>query len=474
MQTSTDAIISRSFCADITTPILAYTALKANYPHAVLLESLTDQDNQGRYSHIGFDAIAEITVTGNTVTRTGTATCTVETHEILDTLRQFYHAIRTPADDPRVAIVGGLVGYINYETIQYFEEIATQTLPDHSATVHLQSFRYGITFDHQTQEMIISVRYSKETGLADSDRMMQAVLSQVNVAVALTEMNISFVDASALTLQVTTDIADDEFKQRVMKAKQHIVDGDIFQVVLSRSFSVPYTGDPLNVYRALRFFNPSPYLFYLPYASCCLVGASPEKCVSVRQGIVEVNPLAGTRARGDNLHDALLEVELANDSKECAEHMMLVDLARNDLGRIAATGTVKVKNLLQIKKARHVMHLSSQVQARLQVGQDVFDAIKATFPAGTLSGAPKIRAMEIIHTLETSARQQYGGAIILLDGNHQLESCIAIRMARIENQTATVRAGAGIVHDSDPQKEADETKMKARSILQAITTARGE
>lgn len=469
-------IVSRSFCADITTPILAYTAIKQHYPYAVLLESLADQEQQGRYSHIGCDVIAEIIVHSNTVVTVldhAKHTETVESRHMLAHLRQFYQKIRTPADDSRIAIVGGLVGYLNYETIHYFEEIAHTTPDTETATIHLQSFRYGITFDHQTQEMILSARCAANTTTDEIDSKIASLLAHISRAPVLEEMHLPTGNLDTLMQSVSTDCDDETFKRRVDSAKQHIHDGDIFQVVLSRTFSVPFTGDPLHVYRALRYTNPSPYLFYFTYPTASLIGASPEKCVSVRHGMVEVNPLAGTRPRGDNLSEPLLEIELANDSKECAEHMMLVDLARNDLGRVAAPGSVKVKNLLQIKKARHVMHLSSQVQAKLSETADPFDAIQATFPAGTLSGAPKIRAMEIIHALEATPRQQYGGAIILLDGNQQLESCIAIRMTRIENEIATVRTGAGIVFDSDPQKEADETIIKARSILQALQYARG-
>ena len=258
----------------------------------------------------------------------------------------------------------------------------------------------------------------------------------------------------------------------VEKAKQHIVDGDIFQVVLSRCFSTKVDAKPFDVYRALRFSNPSPYMFYLEVNGYAIAGASPEKLVSIEDGVVEIRPLAGTRPRG-KLPDKELAEDLLNDEKEVAEHMMLVDLARNDVGRVGVPGTVKVSRLKEIEYYARVIHISSTVQAQLSPDKDVFDALKGGFPAGTLSGAPKIRAMEIIDELESSSRGIYGGTICAIDGVGNMDNAIAIRMAMIKDGVATVRAGGGLVYDSDPQEEADETRHKARAILDGIALARG-
>lgn len=274
---------------------------------------------------------------------------------------------------------------------------------------------------------------------------------------------------------VEIDLDDREHMRRIEIAKQYIKAGDIFQVVLSRSFKRNYQCDDFSIYRALRMVSPAPYLFYLDAEDFVLTGASPEKLVSLESGILKTVPIAGTRGRGkSDIDDDLLEAELLADEKELAEHLMLVDLSRNDLGRVAKTGTVQVKNFNKVKRFSHVMHITSEVEAEIKQDLDAFDALKAVLPAGTLSGAPKIRAMKIIDELENSRRGCYGGAVCFVDANGDLNSCITIRSAMLKNGVATVRAGGGIVYDSDPKKEAIETKQKAHSVLAAIQLAEGE
>lgn len=447
---SSQTIVSRSYSADVITPISAFSAIRQHYPDAVLLESLADQKQTGRYSHIGFNSIEEITFTSND-------------KNILQQLRERYQQLRIPADDKRVAIVGGLVGTLHYEATAFFDRIPTHH--SNKPLIHLKSFAYGLTFDHQSHEFLISIR-------DDNVSMFDTIIKLITTPLEQKQLTASNTHADDLPASIDISLDDNEFKQRVETIKNHIIEGDIFQCVLSRSFQVDFAGDPLDIYRALRHLNPSPYMFYLPMGNAVVVGASPEKLVSMHDRVLEVNPLAGTRRRGEGINDAEMENDLINDEKEIAEHMMLVDLARNDLGKLGVAGSVQVKDLLSIKKYRHVMHISSTVNAKAASQHDVFDAIAATLPAGTLSGAPKIRAMEIIHELEPDARELYGGSVIMIDGNNNLESCIAIRMASIEDGIARVRTGAGIVYDSVAMNECDETRAKAKSVLRAIQIAR--
>ncbi len=262
--------------------------------------------------------------------------------------------------------------------------------------------------------------------------------------------------------------------QLVERAKQYIIEGDAFQIVLSRRFTQHYQATPFDIYRALRRISPAPYMFYIPTDDGVIVGASPEKLIKVRHNQVEINPIAGTRPRLQNNQDEIIETELLNNEKEVAEHMMLVDLARNDLGRVCAPKSVQVSDLLKVKHFSHVSHITSTVKGQLRDNMDALDALAAVFPAGTLSGAPKIRAMQIIDELETSKRGLYGGAICRLDHQGNLDSCIAIRMALLQDGKATIRTGAGIVYDSDPKSEANETRQKAQSVLAAIQLAEEE
>jgi anthranilate synthase component 1 len=270
---------------------------------------------------------------------------------------------------------------------------------------------------------------------------------------------------------VAVDLDDAAYERLVRQAKEYILAGDIFQVVLSRGFTMPCPASPFAVYRALRMVNPSPFMFYLQHNGYAVAGASPERLVRTQGRRVETMPIAGTRPRGEGAEDARLEAELLADPKERAEHMMLVDLARNDLGQVAEPGTVVVEELGAVQRLSKVMHLTSRVAATLRSDRDGLDALRVALPAGTLSGAPKIRAMEIIDELEHSRRGLYGGAVGYLDGSGHTDSCIAIRMAEIADGVARVRAGAGIVHDSDPAAEAAETRHKARGVIEAVRLA---
>jgi anthranilate synthase component 1 len=272
---------------------------------------------------------------------------------------------------------------------------------------------------------------------------------------------------------VTSNFTDEAFCSLVEKAKKHIYAGDVFQVVLSRRFEQHFTVDPFDIYRALRLINPSPYLFYLDEGDYVIVGASPEKLISVEGRLAEVRPIAGTRRRTVPENDAALIESLFADEKEIAEHTMLVDLGRNDLGKICEPGSVKVTELMTPEIFSHVIHLTSTVQGKLNPDVDGLTAIFSAFPAGTLSGAPKVRAMELINEFEKISRGLYGGSIVMFDAYGNVNSCIAIRMAILKDQVAYIQTGAGVVMDSDPQAEADETRAKAQALLKAISVAEG-
>jgi anthranilate synthase component 1 len=272
-------------------------------------------------------------------------------------------------------------------------------------------------------------------------------------------------------LEISCNVDDATFCEMVKKAKEYLYQGDAFQIVLSRFFYTQFQVPPIEIYRALKVKSPAPYMFFIQKKDHVIVGASPEKLVSLKNGLIEMMPIAGTRPIAFGAEGKLLEEDLINDEKENAEHMMLVDLGRNDIGKVSEPGTVEVKELKVLKRFSHVMHLVSLVQGKAKKGVTEVDVLKAVFPAGTLSGAPKVRAMEIIDELEHSRRGIYGGAICVLDGRGNLESCIAIRMAFLKDGRAVVRTGAGIVIDSDPEKEAEETRAKAKGILEAIVYA---
>ena len=334
-------------------------------------------------------------------------------------------------------------------------------------------YQTTLLFDHQRHTLLISmvveIDENPEQNYLDALRRIDALITKLSTA---KDPNQALVPQNKKSdTPVELDIHDDDFMHLIARAKDHIIAGDAFQIVLSRRFQKRYSSTPLDVYRALRRVSPAPYMFYFPVNNSMIVGASPEKFISVHQGEVAINPIAGTRPRTNKTRDQTITDSLLSDEKECAEHMMLVDLARNDLGVVCKPGSIKIKELLQVKHFSHVSHITSVITGQLRDDQDALDALAAAFPAGTLSGAPKIRAMQIIDELETSTRGMYGGIICRIDYQGNLDSCIAIRMAMLSEGLATVRTGAGIVYDSNPLSEANETRQKAQSILDALSFA---
>lgn len=384
------------------TPITAFYALGGT----CILESSPGKD---RYSFVGVDPIERIEGKGDYV----------------HALRALQNKYRTQ-DAPM--FMGGPIGYVGYDNRYFF-----------------QVFRTGIIFDHNTGKALLAT-------LGD-DAELQKQYKKLMQPQTLPEG-----DFEAGEIEV--DRSDREFKDLVGKAKEHLRAGDVFQIVLSRTFKMKFQGDSLQFYRALRRLSPAPFLFYFNFGSYSIAGASPEKVISVQNGIIESTPIAGTCPKDGSIEDLL------SDLKENAEHVMLVDLARNDVGRVAKPGTVKVIEYKVPHEFSHVKHIVSKVVGELDPKLDALDAFVSSFPAGTLTGAPKTRAMELIQEIEQDERGIYGGAIVVLDGQGNLSSCIAIRTALFQNGEMSVRAGAGIVIDSDPQKEADETYHKASTILE--------
>lgn len=474
-------VVYREILGDQITPISAFLNLGEQKKGAVLLESSPEEKDLGRYSLIGFNSLAEILVKNSQISIKEENNSRTFTHsDPLSIIREYQKKYHATVTHPTSGFSGGLFGFINYEAIRLFENIPNKhaqqnNIPD----IVIKFYRDHIIFDHQSGKIVIATLVTTDSNLLsnyeNAIQIISNITKEISTPILHNPKNRNHIVEKKPTDPISIDIDDESFKTIINKAKDYIKNGDVFQVVLSRCFQRPFTVEPFEIYRALRLCSPSPYLFYVDDKDYVITGASPEKVVSIRNKMIEIVPLAGTRPRGKNSEeDNTLANELMNDEKETAEHMMLVDLARNDVGRVAEPGSVKVHELKKVKKFSKVMHLSSSVRGDLHSDKDAFDALIAGFPAGTLSGAPKIRAMEIINELDHSPRAVYGGAIFFIDSHQNLESCIAIRMAVLKDNIATVRAGAGIVFDSVPQQEADETYQKAKSVLHAIAVAEGE
>ncbi|WP_264769881.1 anthranilate synthase component I family protein [Coxiella burnetii] len=459
------------------TPTQAFYQLLDLYPTAILLEF--SPRNEKPYAFIGFNPLAQIIARGDEITVFLKNTVTKMKGDPFHHLRRLRQQINCIDNHPLTKLTGAAIGYLSYDAIRYVESIPDRhTASEKIADIDFKFYRDGITFDLESNNAIVShvvevkdeLKHCYEYGL---EKLADITNNLFTPARPKLSTNRKTHYSKSTSLDFKPDSNDTDFKKIVNKAKQYIAAGDIFQVVSSRTFKKPYQGKPFDIYRALKKVSPSPYHFYLQNDSLAIAGASPEKMVSVKNGIIDSVPLAGTRPRGNGKSDQTLAQELINDPKETAEHLMLVDLARNDIGIVSQAGSVEVAELMQPVNFSHVMHLASRVQGSLAKNYDAIDVLKATFPAGTLSGAPKIRAMEIIDELEHSRRGLYGGAIVALDRDDNLDTCIIIRTTIVENGIASIRAGAGIVHDSDPIAEANETRHKAKSVMAAIQLAEG-
>ncbi|MFC4158418.1 anthranilate synthase component I [Chitinimonas lacunae] len=457
--------------ADLYTPLGVYLRL-ADAPYSYLLESVVSAERFGRYSFIGLPARTVLKVWGRRVevVRDGE---TIEQHEgdPLTFIEAFQARYKVPALPNLPRFVGGLVGYFGYETIRLIEKKLAETVkPDVLGAPDIQlllSEEIAI-FDNLSGKLYFVV-YADP---AHSNAFAKAHSRLHELKLKLREpVQIPRTEATPLTV-AKSEFGEAAFKGAVEKAKEYIVDGDIMQVVLSQRMQMRFEQPPLTLYRALRTLNPSPYMFYYHLDDLHIVGASPEILVRHEAGTVTVRPIAGTRPRGKTREEDLaLEQELLADPKEVAEHVMLMDLGRNDIGRVAQIGSVKITDDRVVERYSHVMHIVSSVEARLRPGCSNLDILKATFPAGTVSGAPKVRAMEIIDELEPTKRGIYSGAVGYLGFNGDMDLAIAIRTAVIKDKTLFVQAGAGIVADSVPQSEWQETQNKARAVLRAAELA---
>jgi anthranilate synthase component 1 len=453
-----------------TTPVRAFEALYADEPRAFLYESLEAHGGQGRYSFIGARPRAvlrarrdqiELEIAGQVKTWRGNP---------LAALREL---VRPQTDTPPVApFCGGAVGYFGYDTVRYFERIADENPDDLNAPdAFFLVPQEVICFDHL--DHVVHVLLFQESGHAERLDEIRGALSTCDGEEPATQTAVgSGADVPDSPLP-PSNMTPAEFESMVEQAKEYIRAGDIFQVVLSQRFEFEVTAPPLTLYQALRRTNPSPYMYYLTLDDLHIAGSSPEVLVRLVGRRVVTRPLAGTRRRGRTPEeDAALEAELRTDPKEQAEHVMLVDLGRNDLGRVSEAGSIRLADVLQVERHSRVMHLVSNVEGWLREGLDAVDVLRATFPAGTVSGAPKVRAMEIIESLEPARRGIYAGAIGYLSLLGDMDLCIAIRTMVIRGRRGFIQAGAGIVADSIPRREYQETVNKARALLRAVELVR--
>ena len=459
--------------SDVRTPISVLKALKQVSSHTYLLESADNSNHWGRYSFLGYDPKIELFCKNHTMTIKDGTTRTFECSDPASEIRNILNQYKSPRLEELPTFTGGFVGYFACEYIRYIEPtLDFPTQDDDSAMVNdvdLMLFDKVIAFDHYKNKIYLIANISTNDLERNYNKAELELKALADLVVNGKEAD---VPKGVLKTEFTSEFTKDEFEAVVKKTQHYIKEGDIFQCVVSNRREAEFDGSLLNAYRVLRTLNPSPYMFYLSGGDVELTGASPETLVKLTDGKMYTFPIAGTMRRGKNeAEDLAIEEKLINDEKELAEHNMLVDLGRNDLGKISKFGSVKVEALHMLQRFSHVIHITSTVSGDIQDGKDALDAIGATLPAGTLSGAPKIRAIEILHELEKSPRGVYGGAVGYIDFSGNMDVCIGIRMAMNKGGKVYVRAGAGIVRDSVPASEYNETLMKGQSMISAITDA---
>jgi len=468
--------LQHEMLADLDTPLSTFLKT-ANLPYSYLFESVQGGEKWGRYSIIGLPCNARLEVRGYDVTLFQDG-CQVKQEKVedplvyIDTYRQQF---RTPDIPGLPRFTGGLVGYFGYDTVRYIEpRLGECPNPDPLGTpdILLMLSEEVLVFDNLRGKLTLFVYVDPEVNNAyqKGRQRLRNLVEQLQEPLQLSRQKVQH--AKVDEKDFISGFTEQGYKEAVEKSRQYITDGDVMQVVLSQRLSVPYTADPLDLYRALRSLNPSPYMFYLNLDDFYIVGSSPEILVREEDREITVRPIAGTRPRGKNeAEDLALEKDLLSDPKELAEHLMLIDLGRNDIGRVSKTGTVKLTEKMKIERYSHVMHIVSNVSGEVEDGLTAMDALRATFPAGTVSGAPKVRAMEIIDELEPVKRGVYSGAVGYIGWNGNMDTAIAIRTAVIKDNTLFLQAGAGIVYDSIPQNEWDETMNKGRAVFRAARLA---
>lgn len=465
--------ISTEILSDITTPIEVMKKLKSVSSHCYMLESIEDNRNWGRYTFLGYEPRMEISCTNSKLVIKGEKELEVLTSNPGEYIREILKEYKSKQYEYLPTFTGGLVGYFSYDYIKYAESSLNLDAKDeeHFKDVDLMLFDKVIAFDHYKQKIILiqNVKLDDiETGYDKAVKELERMIDLIK------NYQPKEIPKGRLTSDYRFLFEEEEYKKKVELTKNHIKEGNIFQLVLSNRIEADYEGSLFDTYRTLRTLNPSPYMFYFSSDDIEMAGASPETLVKVENGIIHTFPLAGTRPRGkDDDEDMRLEKELLADEKELSEHNMLVDLGRNDLGKICEYGSVKVEKYMEIQRYSHVMHIGSTVSGKVRDDKDAVDAIEAVLPAGTLSGAPKIRACKIINKLENNKRGVYGGAIGYLDFSGNMDTCIAIRLAFKKNGKVFIRSGAGIVADSVPENEFNECINKAKAVLTALEIAQG-
>lgn len=461
--------VSTEILSDICTPIVALKKLKNVSSHCYMLESAQANEKWGRYTFLGYDPKMEITCMNGEM-KVGNVSVPTENPD--QVLRQILADYKSPRFDYLPTFTGGLVGYFAYDYFGYSEPTARMDVEDteNFKDLDLMLFDKVIAFDSVKQKIVLIVNISLEDVEAGYNNAALELKKLKELLISGTPKD----EPGGKLLGEVKPLFDKErYCAMVEKAKHYIKEGDIFQIVLSNRLEAPFEGSLLNTYRMLRTVNPSPYMFYFSGTDVEVAGASPETLVKLEDGTLYTFPLAGTRPRGKTEEeDAALEKGLLEDEKELAEHNMLVDLGRNDLGKISKFGTVKVEKYHSIEKYSHVMHIGSTISGQIREGYDALDAVAAVLPAGTLSGAPKIRACQLIGELENNKRGIYGGAIGYIDFSDNMDVCIAIRIAYKKNGKVFVRSGAGIVADSVPEKEFQECLNKARAVINALELAK--
>jgi anthranilate synthase component I len=474
-QNYTHIPLVREVLADLDTPLSTYLKL-ANAPYSYLFESVHGGEKWGRYSIIGLPCVTRIKVFGKRIDiETGYKnTESIEVDDPLAWIENYQNEFKVAEVDGLPRFTGGLVGYFGYDTIKYIEPRLDREKTDEINTpdILLMLSEEVVVFDNLSGKLYLIVHVKPEDDNAFENGQKRLLQLQKQLHESVPQYKPTAKSIKVNEEDFVSGFTEQGFKNAVAKAREYIVEGDVMQVVLSQRLTIPFHAPPLDLYRSLRSLNPSPYMYYLDLDDHHVVGSSPEILVRLEDDEVTVRPIAGTRPRGkDEADDLALEKDLLADPKELAEHLMLIDLGRNDAGRVSEIGSVELTDKMIIERYSHVMHIVSNVTGDLKKGMSAMDVLRATFPAGTVSGAPKIRAMEIIDELEPVKRGVYAGAVGYLSWNGNMDTAIAIRTAVIKNKTLNIQAGAGIVYDSVPQNEWDETMNKARAVFRAVAMA---
>ena len=474
--------VVRSVLADLHTPVGAFLRVCGDAEQAFLLESIEGGERLARYSFLAANPFMTVrSHKGQTVLERDGARKTYPDRTLVEFLRKHFAQYKLARREKLPPLCGGAVGFLAYDAVRWFEKVLDDRQERDKTDAIWMFFRNILVFDRLKQRIeIVSTVFTDEAAAGDEKKLRQLY----EAAVAETERLEKLLEENSLPsvppqrgekpkqTQFTSNWKKADYLKAVDKIKDHILAGDAYQVVLSQKFKRETSADPLNIYRALRTTNPSPYMFYIKLGAKTLIGASPEMLVRCSGKKLEYRPIAGTRKRGKTeTEDWILAEDLRSDTKEISEHVMLVDLGRNDLGRVSEYGSVEVAELMKIEKYSHVQHLVTSLKSRLRDGFDRFDALASCFPAGTVSGAPKVRAMQIIDELEPSKRGVYAGAIGYIDYADNLDTCIAIRTIQYADGMASIQAGGGVVADSVPEKEYEETINKSRALVKAIEMA---